>query len=111
MAEETEVKLSNRTTVVIAPLNAVESLNADEIGGGTKSEAALNKIYAICSIRRFNGELVNPQKNKAEFLSVAQRLDMGEMLKLGLEFGKATSATFSDELKNELAALSSGSQP
>jgi hypothetical protein len=108
---EREIKLSDRTTVVIAPMTAAETLNADEIVGASKSEALANKVYAICSVRKFNGEPVHPQKAKAEFLSLAQRLDFGEMLKLGLEFGKLTSDSFSAELKNDLAALSYESQP
>jgi transcription termination factor Rho len=108
-ADQVEVKLSDRTTAVLAPLSAIESLNADELVGASRSPAAANKVYAICSIRQLNGEPVNPQKNKAEFISVASRLDFGEMLKLGIEYGKITEATFSDELKNELAALSSDS--
>ena len=108
---EVEVALSDRTTVVIAPLSAAETLNADEIIGGSKSEALANKIYAICSVRKLNGEKVHPQKNKIECMSVAGQLDLGEMLKLGIEYTKITTATFSDDLKNELAALASESSP
>lgn len=106
---ETEVKLSERTTVVIAPMSALESMNVDELIGASKSEALANKMYSICSIRKLNGEPVFPQKNKAEFIAVAGKLDFGEMLKLGLEFGKVTSSSFSDDLKKELAALASDS--
>lgn len=92
-------------------MSAFDSLNADEIVGASKSEALANKVYAICSIKKFNGDVVFPQKSKAEFASIASRLSFGEMIKLGIEHGKFTADSMSDELKNELAALLSDSSP
>lgn len=108
--EEVEVKLSDKITVTIAPLTAFESIQADEIsGGGELNEAKSNKVYSICSIRTLNGDKVNPLRNRLEFAAVAQKLNMGELMRLIMEVSKQTASTFDDDLKNELAARSSDS--
>ena len=88
----------------------MSSIQADTIaGGGDLNESKVNKIYSLCSIREINGTKVNPLKNHLEFADVAQRFSMGDLMKLMLEFGKITSASMSDDLKNELSSLASDS--
>jgi len=100
-----EVTLSTHNTVKIKALSAFESIQADEIaGGGETNETKVNKVYAICSIRELNGNKVNPLRNRAEFADLAQKLSLGELLKLVLEVSKQLSSTFGDDLKNALAA-------
>lgn len=106
---ETEVALSESTTVVIAPLDGAESLAADEIIGDSKSEALANKVYSIGSIRRFNGEQVFPLKNILEFKALAARLTIPEVIKLGLAVDDANPIP--EDLKKELAARLKSSSP
>lgn len=105
----TEVKLSDSTTVEIEALDALESIKADNLIGNSESQALANKVYAICSIRKLNGEAVFPLKNQGEFETLAKRLTMAEVIKLGLAVDDANPLP--EDLKKELAArLKSSSQ-
>lgn len=106
---ETEVKLSDQITVAIAPLDAAESLSADEIIGDSNSQALANKVYAIGSIRKINGKEAFPLKNLAEFKAVAAQLSIPEVMRLGLAVDDINPIP--DDLKKELAARLKNSLP
>lgn len=105
------IKLSDRTSVVIAPLNVDEMIQADCFAPNGAPAAALNKIYAICGIRKLKhaGDPdfveVKPLSSAPIMRALAQRLNAAELLKLQIEQGKLEESSFSDELKNDLAAL------
>jgi hypothetical protein len=115
MADETgygePIKLSDRTSVVIAPLNVDEMIQADMFAPDGANSQALNKIYAVCSIRQIKQgadtefNVVTPLSASVHMRALAKRLNSGELLKLQIEQGKIEEAAFSDDLKNELAAL------
>lgn len=106
---EVDVKLSDKTEVVISKLDSLESMKADEYIGASKSAALANKVYAIASIRKINGEAVIPLKNLAEFQAVAKRLDVTEVMRLGLAVDEINPVP--DDLKKILEARQEDSSP
>jgi len=101
MSEPLELALSESTTVEIAPLNGYESMTADRyIGDDGVNATFMTKVYAICSLRKFNGVQVNPLSNKSEMENLAKDLTMFEMGTLMERFSQMAS-TDGDALKNE----------
>ena len=109
MLEEKEVDLGSGKTVVISPLNALESIQADDILGENATETKANKVYAICSIRKLNNAEVFPFRNKLEFQKVAGQLSLSDLMALSMAVSTQLSDTLSDDLKKLLAASESDS--
>jgi hypothetical protein len=99
-----EVRLSDQTVVKIKFLNALESIQADEICGAESNETKTSKVYAIGSIREINGEKVYPLRNRLEFAELAGRIEFPELARLMKASGKQFQEAIPDDLKNELAA-------
>jgi hypothetical protein len=118
IGEPTELRLSNRITVSVAELDGYESMRADKvladllgnvIPGGNIPVMAMAllqmKVYAICSIRKVEGESVDGLKNMAEHASIASKLNPQEMNALQA-WAQPRYQPTEDESKNEPSALS-----
>lgn len=88
-AQETEVKLSKKTTIKLKPVNMFEQMTADVYGAalaekmGVKITMALSiKCWALCSIRAVNGVPASPLANYNEFVGLAQDIEGAESFEL-----------------------------
>src|ERR1700729_616404 len=96
IGEPEELKLSDNTTVFVAELDGWEQDLADSIlcqlldadnSNVEPSSRTLTilqaKVYAIGSIRRINGENVEPLRNKRAYALTSARLGLAEKNVLG----------------------------
>lgn len=107
-----EVKLSDRNTVHVRALNAYEMVVADSYGTSRNNGTQTDKIYAICTVRKVNGQEVYPLKNMVEFSTTAQRFSLVELMMLIKAYTDLSTEDMGEDLKKELEALASdSSQP
>lgn len=110
--QEREVKLSERTTVVVRELSAFESITADAFAShfspnGEPGAAALTKTYALCAVRKINGQEVHPLKDDRGFQKVGNEISLGELPKLLEAFVELMGPMEGEALKNESEAVPS----
>lgn len=118
MADSVEVKLSDRITVTIRPLNGMEEVRADQIIGALSSPGAMNeaalmksiqtsfnpmvmqKIYAACAVRSRNGIAVDHLKNDAEVAGFLSELTGAELRELTQKYNEISAPPEGEDLKN-----------
>jgi hypothetical protein len=96
-------QLNDALSIEIEPLNAYESIIADEYVNGFDA-IRITKVYALCSIRKVNGEQVKPLQNKTEFIALASRFSVGELGQILEHFSIIAMPAQGDDLKNSSSA-------
>jgi hypothetical protein len=110
------LKLSEKTTVEVAVLDGDEVDSADVIvsgrSGGLDKDGNFpvlaysvlsSKIYAVCSIRKINGEAVMPLQSELQYRATAKRFTIAEIREL-TKWAKPHYSVTEDEAKNEQPA-------
>jgi hypothetical protein len=110
------IALSERISVEVGVLDGDETDSADIIianrSGGADKDGNFPvlafgilqpKVYAVCSIRKINGEAVTPLANEAQYRGVAKKLTMAEKKRIG-EWAKPHYSPDEEDVKNEPGA-------
>lgn len=107
-AESKEIELSPGKTVTIREMTMTESIMADgiamkfakKLGEDYPDGATLGKVYAVCSVRKFNGIDTNPVVNFSAFMSFAEKLNASE----GVTLANAVNILMGGMTEEEIAA-------
>ena len=99
-----EIDLGHGVKVTIGVLSAADSFICDDIIGASASDNKSRKVYALCSIRRYNGVQMHPLEDENQYDRVLRKFDgprgLVQLNKLTAEFLKFMAELADNEIKD-----------
>lgn len=100
-----EITLSGGRKAVIKKLTARELIQVVSFAGSDPSGAVIDLISAVCAITQLEGEAVTPLNARAQFLTLADRLQAEDTILIGMAQKAMSMSEVTDDQKNELDRL------